>query len=288
MSELETLLSEMSINEEFITKFVTDRFGADATVMDFKLTGAVFSLRSLPPSYATTAMVKTLRGNGKNKIMMNRPEFGIVNGNRKYTNTMLCVLVEDVMNLLKQGDALEMEELHYDHDTENYDELPPRFLQYGGDSQHVVDKETCEKMGKIFVLCGEKNGDKTPEPVCKKHVSISPDDLLEKLKKSGVLKKAKAKANKMVEKFLSDNPDFDATGIWCGKHLLPYRGKSTKNGLVVTFFCGKKVRIAGMKAKEVNKPEEAQVPILITKWSDDGSELQEWSVEWKDCKVYQY
>jgi hypothetical protein len=56
------------------------------------------------------------------------------------------------MTLLYEGDALEVEDIQYDPETE---EMPPEFMRYG-DSQNLVDKETCQKMGKIFAMCGEK------------------------------------------------------------------------------------------------------------------------------------
>jgi len=284
------------IPDKVVVDFVKKHFGPNPTVFDFKVAAAAIKLRSiLPPSFASSALVKALRGTAKAKAGQNDPAFGIVDGMSAYKNNDLFKMCEGIHALLKQGDVLEMEELVVDEDSME-DINTPVYLTDYQESQHKVDKKRCAAIAEAFYECAEKYGKVAPEPGKKATNHVKPDDFLDKLKKSGVWAKACKKAEEVANEFLEKRKDKKWEPDWIGK---PFRSKGFKDGIVTLgFFCFKPdkdkygIRYGGelygfeeeyIHGKTGWNTRERHAPVLISRWNEDGS-IIDWEVKMLDYK----
>jgi hypothetical protein len=223
-------------------------------------------------------MVKALRGTAKAKVGQDNPAFGIVAGMPRYTDRFLWALVKGVHEFLAQGDVMEREELITTAQAEERGERAPCFLEEVEDSQHKVNKAHCLAVAKAFEACAAKYGKAAPDPERKETCNVKPDEILEKLRKSGILSRATKEGEQLIKEFLAKNKKDGWEESWVSQL---FRGKSFKDGtLTMTFFLGK----AGSVHRPGGKyPWPQKAPVLTTRWS--GEKLLKWGVEMQDVKT---
>lgn len=280
------------ISDEIVNKFIKALFGKKPTTFDYKLAAAVVTLRTiLPPSYATTAIIKALKGTAKAKVGQNNPAYGILAGVSLYTHDKLWKIVEGVNKFLKSGDVLETEELYVSDEDDDAGNTPPGFLTEYSESQSKVNKSHAMAVAKAITACGEKYGVQAAEPERKKTNNTKPDEVLEKLKKSGVWAKAREKANVLMEDFRRANPEDKREG-WSLSSTREFHGRSYKDGILTMSFCVAAVYEKGRRSSPYNcyslydketYDSIGKAPVLFSKWNDDNA-LVGWDVKMVDVK----
>lgn len=274
--------TENVIPDQVVINFAKKCFGEDPTVFDYKVIAAAITLRAiLPPSFATTAMVKALKGTSKAKVGQSNPAFGIVAGMARYTQQGLWNIVQAIHELLESGDVMEKEELTVVDEDSN----APVFLTDYSESQHKVNKEHALAVAKAFEECGVKYGKAAPEPERKKTNNIKPDEIIDKLVKSGVWYRAEKKGQKLIDDFLDEHKGEEWEDAY---PRAAFHSRSFKDDiLTMSFYLRVKREKYGYSrgVKRRIDPKdwkfEGKAPILISRWKEDGT-IIDWEVKLMD------
>jgi len=309
---------EAGISVEFIKDFVEKYAPRDGgysrpandfqpTVFDYRLIAAAIQLRAaLPPSHASTSIMKTLRGTAIAKVCKNRPEFGMVEGMKVYKNKFIFGMVQQVERMLKAGDVSEEDDVNEFDDTT---EFAPCFIREGGILR--TNKEWATKIAEAFEACGQEFGIVAPEPKKKKSksVKIKTEVLFQTIEQAGILEEARAKGKELCDEFIANQPSEPEPWMYYDWVANGVRSKIAKDDHIkVKFYLGPKgftnrkpgeawrsMRIAKMCPNtaesavaskypwkrvtgEDNYSHIEKAPVLVAKMSLDGTQVLEWDV----------